>query len=150
MKYKAITIDTCIFHRYDYQFESGMLAKLNQFEYTPIRILISEIVVDEISEHLKQKIHETKQKLEKALKDCPKYLMISEEIISQVKETLLPKSNDEDLIYKKIENFLDKTGSQIIYVNDYNPLDKVLTNLFLVAFTAAASFNVFLAWLLIF
>ncbi|NEP21306.1 MAG: DUF4935 domain-containing protein [Moorea sp. SIO3I6] len=118
MNYDTITIDTCIFRQYNYQFKSGMLAKLNQFKDTQIKILISEIVVHEISEHLKQKIHETKQKLEKALKDCSKDLMISEEIIFQVKETLLPKSNDEDLINKKIENFLDKTGSQIIYVND--------------------------------
>ncbi|WP_143727616.1 PIN domain-containing protein [Moorena bouillonii] len=130
MNYDAITIDTCIFRRYDCQFESGMLVKLNQFKYTPIIILISEIVVREISEHLKNNINKTKENLENALKDCSKDLMISEEIISQVKETLLPKSNDEDLINKKIENFLDKTGSQIIYVNDYNPLDKVLTNYF--------------------
>ncbi|NEQ01024.1 MULTISPECIES: PIN domain-containing protein [unclassified Moorena] len=107
-----------------------MLVKLNQFKYTPIIILISKIVVREISEHLKNNIKKTKENLENDLKDCSKDLMISEEIIFQVKETLLPKSNDEDLINKKIENFLDKTGSQIIYVNDYNPLDKVLTNYF--------------------
>ncbi|MDI2111988.1 PIN domain-containing protein [Commensalibacter nepenthis] len=47
----GISVDTCIFHKMGYKFDSPFLQALQQFSSVSIPVIFSEIVINEIISH---------------------------------------------------------------------------------------------------
>jgi hypothetical protein len=52
MDYAAITIDTSIFESNGLKLEFGLLKKLSQFKESPAKLVISEIILRELTGHI--------------------------------------------------------------------------------------------------
>ena len=63
----GITLDTCIFRRYDYDFSHPLLTAMDQFQHSQINVLISEIVACEVRNHLAENARKAQRSLNDAL-----------------------------------------------------------------------------------
>lgn len=68
MTYGAITLDTCILRSYGYKFDSGVLSQLKQFKDTPLRIILSEVVVREARKHISEDLQKVQGEASRALR----------------------------------------------------------------------------------
>ena len=115
MKYDKITIDTSIFDQLGIKFEKGLLKKLEQFKVSHTKFILSEVIVNEISAHLIDKINEAKAHVNKAIQSSDGYLTVDEEALNQIEKYLIGNNeNTEDLAKQKIKLFVEKTGAFII------------------------------------
>ncbi len=77
-QFGAITLDTSIFDAQGLKLESGLLKQLEQFRYSSTKLIISEIVKEEILSHLTAKTKEAKREIEKSLRQARDYWQIEE------------------------------------------------------------------------
>jgi hypothetical protein len=70
LRYDALTPDTQVSQSNDFRFDHGRLDLLKQFQESPIKTVISEIVLREVVDHLETKLKATKDGLAKALRDA--------------------------------------------------------------------------------
>ena len=113
MDFDAITIDTCIFERENFNLENGLLSRFDQFSRTPdIKFIISDIVFREIISHMEEKTKSAISNYNKALKNGLFYRIdndITEEKIKKIKTW-----NERDLVKTRLEEYAYKTGLQVI------------------------------------
>lgn len=64
----AISLDTSIFDSLQLGLESGLLSRLSQFKHTNIKFVLSELVKNELFEHLKINLEETKTSFKQKLR----------------------------------------------------------------------------------
>ena len=65
----GITLDTCIFHRFDYNLCHPLLTALDQFRHIEVNVLISEIVAYEVENHIAENAEAAQQSLNAAIKE---------------------------------------------------------------------------------
>ena len=65
----GITLDTCIFSRHSYDFCHPLLTALDQFQHSQINVLISEIVVCEVKNHVAENAEKAQQSLNNAIEE---------------------------------------------------------------------------------
>ncbi len=65
----AISVDTAVFDKYGCNLDSAVLKKMDQFTAGPIRVLLSEIVINEVKSHIARDAEESQRKLKKAIKE---------------------------------------------------------------------------------
>ena len=90
MDFDAITLDTCILERENFNLENGLLSKFEQFSRTPdVAFIISEIVLREVIAHMEEKTKTAISNYNKALKNGLFYRIacdITEEKIKSIKK----------------------------------------------------------------
>lgn len=64
----AISVDTAVFDRYGCNLDHAVLARLDQFKKGGVNLILSEVVVKEVTSHIALAASETKRKLASALK----------------------------------------------------------------------------------
>jgi hypothetical protein len=64
----ALTFDTQAVEWNSFNFEGGLLAKLERFKDGPVRVVVSEVVVRELERHLIEKTREARKRIEEARK----------------------------------------------------------------------------------
>jgi hypothetical protein len=130
MKYGAITLDTSIFDQQGLKLDRGLLKTLEQFKRKPIGLVLSEIVFRELHKHLSKKVSETRHHIERALNQSSEYLLIKNVELDVVKEKLIPSLSDEDISKVKIQEFVDRTGLEIIKAEDYVEIKNLVKRYF--------------------
>jgi hypothetical protein len=65
----GLSIDTAIFDKYGCNLDFAVLSKLNQFKGSSTTILFSEVVVNEIKNHIARDAHETQRELKRAIRN---------------------------------------------------------------------------------
>lgn len=65
----AISVDTSVFDRYGCNLDFAVLKKLGQFATGSTRVLLSEIVVNEVKGHVARDAEDSQRKLKKAIKE---------------------------------------------------------------------------------
>ena len=114
LDYDAITIDTSIFDNNGIALERGLLNQLDQFKDSPVQILISEIIDNEVTAHLTDKIKDARSKIEKALRAAKEQLRISEQNIVDAKILISDSGEDIDVARGRLTDFYQKTDTLII------------------------------------
>lgn len=118
MKYDAITLDTSIFERNGFRFESGLLAQLNQFgEEGSIDFIVSEVVLTEVLKHLIEKTKTATHDLGKSIKEAKEFGLFPEENIIELDSTLSKSKTYQDASLERINNFAKETNMQKIPAN---------------------------------
>lgn len=64
-EFGAISLDTSIFEAQGLKLESGLLKQLDQFLDSSTKLIISEVVKEEVLSHLTKKIKETETNIKK-------------------------------------------------------------------------------------
>jgi|GEM_PF-4418617 len=127
MEYGAISLDTNVYERGSFRFESGILQQLTQFKKSPVKLLQTEVVHKESVAHIAKNIRSSMDELERSLNSARRHLSVSEANLKSAKDLLFDSSMDPtDLAKRKIMTFYKSSGVQLISSSKYTDLDKLL------------------------
>lgn len=113
----AISVDTAIFDRYGCNLKFASLRKLDQFKDTHIRVLLSEIVEEEVTSHIARDATETQRMLKKALSVHAKRWQLTAEQ-SAAPATFNIAAVPKDEAKRQFSEFADAVGAEIVSATD--------------------------------
>ena len=114
MEYDAITIDTSIFDGHGLNLEGGMLNKLTQFRDGHVCLVLSEIVIKEVHQHLTDKAKKAKDGFIKATKEASRQKVASDNIVKKINNFIEALPTAEDTAKNRLESFIEETNAEII------------------------------------
>ena len=76
----AVSVDTAVFDKYSCNLDSKVLNKLSQFKDGPIKVMFSEIVANEVKNHIARDAQESQRELDRSIKNQYKRWKISMDI----------------------------------------------------------------------
>lgn len=114
MPYDAFTIDTNTIIHGGIDFETGLLAQLEQFKNGPVKFIISEIVVRETLKHLQANTKKTRDAALSSLNKAAGAGLISDEAATEAKGAFI---DSRDVARIKIAAFLEATGAEVVPAN---------------------------------
>lgn len=126
---KAITLDTNIFCKYHFNFESGLLNELKQFSDSSVNLIISKIVQQEILSKLTERSHEIQRKIKLCLEDAQKNFLIDSLDFENISDAVFKESNFRKRVFERLENFKSLTSFHIVE-NDDISIDDLLDKYF--------------------
>ncbi|MEH2035322.1 PIN domain-containing protein [Nostoc sp.] len=126
---QAISLDTSIFKAEGLKLESGLLKQLGQFSDTSIKIIISEVVKNELLNHLEEIPRSLYTDIDRLLKDAQTYCQFEGDI-DLIKASLFQGRKPEEIAYDRLENFIETTSVEIIQVQDNVEVSELLNKYF--------------------
>lgn len=118
-QFSAITLDTSIFEAQGLKLESGLLKQLEQFRYSSTKLVISEIVKQEILSHLTEKTKNAKIAIENSLKQARDYWQAEEHDIEEIKKQVFGNREVQEIVTNRFNRFVEATSLEIIEAQDY-------------------------------
>ena len=128
--YTTITLDTSVFDGNHLRLERGLLARMTQFNNSRTKFVITDICVNELISHLDDKVRTSKVELEKALDEANEHLFYDGSELNEAKKLLVDSESISDLVHRRVERFLKKTGAEIIVTEDFVSLAEVTERYF--------------------
>lgn len=113
-EYQAISLDTSVFDRNRLNLEGGLLRRLAQFKKSPVKIVLSEVVYQEVLQHLIQEARKAKEVIDKAAKESVKVFSRSQTSADQAASALLPDSPVEEYSKSRLDRFISDVGAVIV------------------------------------
>lgn len=126
---KAIAIDTCIFEGKQFQFEYGILNSLSQFRNSEIRILIPEIILNEIQGHMIEETSKIFSDMNKSIKQMQKISLINPENKEEISKNIFHDFTPETHSKKRLDEFLEKVNCLVLKTSNNFDL-RSLVNLY--------------------
>ena len=118
-QFGAITLDTSIFEAQGLKLESGLLKQLEQFRDSSTKLIISEIVKEEVLSHLTAKTKDAKREIEKSLKQARDYWKIEEYEIEEIKKQIFGKREAQEIVTERFNQFVEATSLEVIEAQNY-------------------------------
>ncbi|MBE9208298.1 DUF4935 domain-containing protein [Nostoc sp. LEGE 06077] len=118
-KFGAITIDTSVFDAQGLRLESGLLKQLEQFRDSSTKVIISEIVKEEVLSHLTEKTKNAQRELEKYLKQAKDYWQLENREIENIKKLVFDGRDAQEITLDRFSKFIDATSLEIIEAQNY-------------------------------
>lgn len=125
----AISIDTAVFDRKQKNFRNAILRQLDQFHRHDIRIIIADVIVEEMKKHLHREASDTQRILEKALQNHNRRWR--RESSDEEYKTLLIDCDVTNFVNTEINTFLQHVNAEVIKVSDMvNAVEKTFDRYF--------------------
>jgi hypothetical protein len=115
----AITLDTSIFEAQGLKLESGLLKRLEQFRDSSTKLIISEVVKEEVIAHLIEKTKVAKKDIEKSLKQAKEYWLVEACEIENIKKTVIGGREAKEIATERFNRFIESTSLEIIEAKNY-------------------------------
>ncbi|BEL72453.1 MULTISPECIES: PIN domain-containing protein [Serratia] len=128
--YTAITLDTSIFDGNALKLEKGLLGKLKQFNDSPTKFVLTDIIVNELVKHLHEKTINSKTSLQKALDEANEHLFFEGSLLIDAKQQLIDSPEINDLANSRVNAFLKRTGAIVLDSADYVSVAELRDNYF--------------------
>ncbi|MBZ7631468.1 PIN domain-containing protein, partial [Klebsiella michiganensis] len=128
--YTAITLDTSIFDGNGLRLEKGLLGRLKQFNGSPTKFVLTDIVVNEIKKHLHDKIINSRAALQKALEEASEHLFFDGSLLTESKQKLIDGPEINELALSRLNAFLVATGAFVIDSAEYVEVAELRDNYF--------------------
>lgn len=129
-EYDAITIDTCIFHKYHFRFYYGLLKTLRQFGKGKNRLVISDIVIGEIKSQLSAQLREAKDKVLVGTKTLKKFLVPWQHELKKIDVVLNELDSPDQIANQIVNEFINLCAVEIIKSSEHLNVDELLTKYF--------------------
>ncbi|MEQ5399445.1 PIN domain-containing protein [Providencia rettgeri] len=129
-KYNALCVDTSIFINHGLTLNKGLLKRLDQFKNSKIKLVIPNIIMNELEKHLLKKKSEKHIDLNSSIKDFIRYHDSNNEKLVEF-QNIVNEFTPNISTNKSISNFINKTGLKIINVDDYLDVKKLIEMYFL-------------------
>ena len=126
----AITLDTSIFMRYQFNFESGWLFQLEQFFDSSTKLIISEVVKEEIYLKLIERTKQSQESIKKELQQSQLNWCISDSVIEQIHELVFNKSQPKNIVEQRFNEFVELTDLYIVKAQGNVNVDALLQKYF--------------------
>ena len=123
----AITIDTSIVERYQYGFESGVLAKMSQFSRVDTQHLVLDIVLHEMRAHLISQADLVHVQVRNALKPLGNAWGVEKDKRTEALQVLFGYQSSADRTEERLQEFLDTSSSVLLECADFVELPEVLS-----------------------
>ena len=114
LDYAALTLDSNVFISHGLNLERGLLGQLQQFSSGPVKLVISEVVIQEIRKHLLDTTKTSRSKLQSALKSSKAIFGLTETAASEFEASLWGKKTDTEVVDARIHAFVSTTGALIV------------------------------------
>ncbi|MEH2305747.1 PIN domain-containing protein [Nostoc sp.] len=118
-QFRAITLDTSIFDAQALRLESGLLKQLEQFRDSSIRLILSEVVKEEVLSHLIEKARDAQKEIEKSLKQAKEHLRVEAQKIEVIKKTIFGEQKAQEIAFERFSQFVEATSLEIVEAQDY-------------------------------
>ena len=129
-QFKAITLDTSIFEAHGLKLESGLLKQLEQFKDGFTKLIISEIVQEELLSHLTEKTKEVKKNIEDSLRKAKEYWKFDSQEIEKAKKSLFDGYEVEEFVSERFDEFIENTSLAVIKAQDYLSVEDLIQKYF--------------------
>jgi len=129
--YDAITIDTSVLEGRDGVFlDSGYAKRLEQFKDSPFRLVLSEVIYNEIRAHVKAQILKARSSLKKAFNELQRYKALTNGDIARIKHIMVNATDADEIAHEIMSDFVDRCGIEVISACDHVELRRVLDSYF--------------------
>lgn len=126
LNYGAITIDNSTFKGEGYRFHEGLLAQMNQFKKSPVKVIQTDIVHNEAINHISQEITRTRAAIEQALRSANKQLKIEPDNIQNARVLLSVDGSESEIAESRLNEYYDYIGAEIIDSAKYADLSQLM------------------------
>lgn len=133
----AITVDTTVFDDNGMRLDRGLFSQLLQFGRHPANLVISEVVLKEITRHLTGSINIKKERLGRDMIDAADFVGFDLKYVQEIKDKFRELPASSDLCEAQINTFLDVSGTIVVEATDHIDVSDVLK----CYFDAAAPFH---------
>jgi hypothetical protein len=113
-QFSAITLDTSIFDAQGLKLESGLLKQLEQFRDSSIKLIISEVVKEEVLTHLTEKTKQAQREIEKSLRQAKDYWQVEHSEIEAIKKSVFDGREAQKVASERFSHFIEATSLEII------------------------------------
>jgi hypothetical protein len=113
----GLSIDTAVFDKYGCNLDFPVLKKLDQFKGSSIALLFSEIVVNEIKNHIARDAQETQRELKKAIRNQGKRWKTSIDV-AKLPDALALLADPIKVAENQIRGYIAAVGGEIVPAND--------------------------------
>ncbi|HCB1211873.1 TPA: DUF4935 domain-containing protein [Klebsiella pneumoniae] len=110
----AITLDTSIFSENGNRFEHGLLARLKQFNDTNIRVVLSDVVVQEVRSHVISEAIDGQTKVRAGLKSASKAWQFNPERQDDAMRALFGDETPEQHAHRRISAFIESSAVETV------------------------------------
>ncbi|MFD1261692.1 PIN domain-containing protein [Entomomonas asaccharolytica] len=128
-EYKAIIIDTSIYEKNGLKFDRGLLKSLSQFKKSPIKLLMPDVILNEVKSHLEKKVSEIIQSNDKLINDFKGYSLVNQEVLKTL-DDFKKNLNAKNIVKKKLDEFIESTGAIFIECGLLVDVTKILEKYF--------------------
>lgn len=111
-KFVGLTLDTSIFDRYGCNLDFSAFTALGQFKKSKIAVVLSEMVVGEVKNHIARDCEEALRSLTGALKDYKKRWKRNADFVAVLDPEL--SAAVSDTVEAQVSGFLEMSGAEII------------------------------------
>ncbi|MEO5934837.1 MAG: PIN domain-containing protein [Duganella sp.] len=133
----AITVDTTVFDDNGMRLDRGLFSQLLQFGRHPANLIISEVVLREITRHLTNSINTKKERLGRDMSDAADFVGFDLKYVQEIKDKFRELPDSSDLCKAQVDKFLDVSGTIVVEAADHIDVSDVLK----CYFDAAAPFH---------
>lgn len=126
----AISIDTSVVERYQYGFESGVLAKMSQFSRAETTHLALDIVLHEMREHLLKEADLVHSQVKNALKPLGNSWGIDKDRRDEALRLLFGVQSVDVRTDERLQKFLDDSSATVLNCAEFVSLTDVLSRFF--------------------
>lgn len=111
----GVSVDTAVFDRYGCHLDHPVLEKLDQFKAVGIQLLLSEVVVREISSHIKRDALETQRAFKKVLKAHNRRWRLGRDLNETGTEYQL-NTEAQAATREQVDAYMDAVGAEVVPV----------------------------------
>ncbi len=98
---------------------SGLLKQLEQFHNSSIKLIISEIVKEELLSQLRDKAKKAQDKMIIAVKEAKDYLLVNNQVLEDIEKEIFDSHKPQEIALKKFRQFQEITSLYIIEAQDH-------------------------------
>jgi hypothetical protein len=109
----ALSIDTAVFDKYGCHLDSAVLNKLDQFKRSVTALLFSEVVVNEINNHIVRAAEDTQRELKKAIRQQGKRWK-TEIDIGRLPPALALLADPANAAEAQLNDYLAAVGGEVV------------------------------------
>ena len=113
-----LSIDTTVFERSRNLLERGLLGQLSQFSHAKVELVLSDIVIGEVTSHMISAIVKSDTKLKEAINKNIEVRNINAKQLQPTIDKLVDQESPEDITSYRIQNFIDRTDAVIVKAKD--------------------------------
>jgi hypothetical protein len=122
----AISIDNNVLKATGYNFDRGLLKELEQFKTSSVKVIQTDVIHNEAIKHMGIEITKAKNLISDALRSAGNQLKIDAEKIKAVELLLSIEGEVSEIADKRLINYYDKIGAEVIESSKYIDVKKLM------------------------
>lgn len=123
---KGLAIDTSIYEQYQFGLEVGLLATLQQFQSSSVRLILPDVIEHEVRQHMRSSATLERSHVKNALKPLGGAWGTTSSQREEVLAQLFQGKSPEDIVDERVAAFAKRTGALSLSCGDFATMDEVL------------------------